>query len=72
MSGRLREIIVVVGIRYLIYIKRPMEIEVTGNNIKFKDIFGKATECTFADIEDIEINKRRELHFNLKEKKYGR
>jgi hypothetical protein len=46
-----------------------MEIEVTGNNIKMKDIFGRITECTFADITDIEVNKRKELYFTIGENK---
>ena len=65
-------IVVVVGLvayRYLMYINRPMEIEVNGNDIKFKSITGKITELTFNDIEDIEVNKRRELIFSLKDKK---
>lgn len=62
-------IIAFAGYRYFIYIKRPMEIEVNGNQIKMKDIFGKVTEITFADLADIEINKRRELYFSFKETK---
>ena len=57
------------GYRYFIYIKRPMEIEVTGEQIKMKDIFGKVTEITFADLTDIEINKRKELYISFKETK---
>ncbi len=55
--------------RYAMYIKRPLEIEVNGNQIKMKDLFGKITECTFADISDIEVNKRRELLFTINENK---
>ncbi len=62
-------IVVFVGYRYLMYIKRPLEIEVSGDQIKFKDIFGKVTELSFSDITDIEVNRRRELFFTLKEKK---
>ncbi len=62
-------IIAFAGYRYFIYIKRPIEIEVTGSQIKMKDIFGKVTEITFADLTDIEINKRRELNFSYKETK---
>ena len=62
-------ILVFAGYRYFIYIKRPMEIEVNGDQIKMKDIFGKVTEITFADLTDIEINKRRELYFSFKETK---
>lgn len=57
------------GYRYFIYIKRPLEIEVIGNQIKLKDIFGKITEITFADLTDIEINKRRELYLSFGETK---
>ena len=57
------------GYRYFIYIKRPLEIEVNGNQIKLKDIFGKVTELTFADLTDIEINKRRELYLSFRETK---
>lgn len=57
------------GYRYFIYIKRPLEIEVNGNQIKLKDIFGKITELTFAELTDIEINKRRELYISFREKK---
>ncbi len=59
----------IVGYRYFMYINRPMEIEVDGNKIKFKSILGKITELTFADIEDIEVNKRKELLINLKDRK---
>ena len=62
-------LLVVFGYRYLLYVERPMEIEVNGDQIKFKNIFGKITELTFADIEDIEVNRRKELFFNLKDKK---
>ena len=62
-------ILVFAGYRYFIYIKRPMEIEVNGDQIKMKDIFGKVTEITFADLTDIEINKRRELYISFKETK---
>lgn len=55
--------------RYMKYIKRPMEIEVSGNQIKMKDIFGKVTECTFSDITDIEVNKRRELFITINDNK---
>ncbi|MEW6652251.1 MAG: hypothetical protein AB1394_02160 [Bacteroidota bacterium] len=57
------------GYRYFIYIKRPLEIEVTGSQIKLKDVFGKITELTFADLTDIEINRRRELYLSFKETK---
>lgn len=57
------------GYRYYMYIKRPMEIEVSGDQIKLKDILGKVTELTFSDITDIEINKRRELYISFKETK---
>jgi len=48
------------------YIKRPLLIEVSGDKIKMKNVLGKITEFTFADIEDIEVNKRRELFFTIK------
>ncbi len=57
------------GYRYYIYIKRPIEIEVTGDQIKLKDVFGNITELTFADLTDIEINRRRELYLSFKETK---
>lgn len=41
----------------------------SGDQIKMKDIFGKVTEITFADLTDIEINKRRELYISFKETK---
>lgn len=46
-----------------------MEIEVSGDQIKMKDILGNVTEITFADITDIEINRRRELYISFKETK---
>ena len=62
-------IIAFAGYRYFIYIKRPMEIEVTGEQRKMKDILGKVTEITFADLTDIEINRRKELYISFKETK---
>lgn len=46
-----------------------MEIEVTGDKIKMKDIFGKITECSFSDLTDIELTKRREIFFTIGENK---
>jgi len=62
-------IVPLVSYRYFQYIKRPMEIEVTGDQLKMKDIFGKITECAFTDITDIEVNKRREIYFTIGENK---
>ena len=58
-----------ISYRYFQYVKRPMEIEVTGDQIKMKDIFGRTTECKFTDISDIEVNKRREIYFTMGENK---
>lgn len=55
--------------RYFLYINRPLQIEVDGDNIKLKTVLGKTTEITFADIKDIEINKRRELFFTINDQK---
>jgi hypothetical protein len=62
-------LIAVIGYRYYMYVNRPMEIEVDGDRIKFKTIFGKITELSFADIQDIEVTRRKELLFSLKDKK---
>lgn len=55
--------------RYFLYINRPLQIEVDGDRIKFKTVLGKITEFTFADVQDIEINKRRELFFTINDQK---
>ncbi len=59
----------IIAYRYFIYIKKPMEIEVIGNQIKMKDIFGKITECSFSDLTDIELTKRKEIFFTIGERK---
>jgi hypothetical protein len=59
----------IISYRYFVYLKRPLEIEVAGDKIKMKDILGKITECSFVDITDIEVTKRRELYFTIKENK---
>ena len=58
-------LVVLVGYRYFIYIKRPMTIEVNGDKIKFKTVLGKITELSFSDITDIELTKRREVYFTV-------
>ena len=65
MSAYIILLVVLVGYRYIIYIKRPMTIEVNGDKIKFKTVLGKITELTFSDITDIELIKRREIYFTV-------
>ena len=65
MSAYIILLVVLVGYRYFIYIKRPMTIEVNGDKIKFKTVLGKITELSFSDITDIELTKRREVYFTV-------
>lgn len=62
-------ILLYAGYKYFIYLKRPMEIEVNGMQIKIKNLLGKVTEFTFNDLTDIEITKRRELYLTINENK---
>ncbi len=43
------------------YLRRPVEIEVNGSKIKFKDIFKKEIELSFSEITKIEIKQSKEL-----------
>jgi hypothetical protein len=65
----LTALLILVGYKYVMYIKRPMEIEVANDNRKMKNLFGQVLNLHSRDLTDIEIIKKRELYFTIKENK---